>query len=129
MSTGTIYVGDGAANMCELVILDWRYDNDLGSWEHDIPFDEADGVEPAHVHVRNTQKPSIRGKIWIGINEAYPVRDKRRYIFVIDERTLSVNGKDRDVLFRTLDNAFESNENGITDLFEEKWQGGWYRNV
>lgn len=124
-----IYVGDGADNMFKLATLDWHHDNDLGSWKFDIPFNEADGVEPAHVHVLNTQIPSLRGKIWIGINDAYPIRDDRRYIFAIDERTFSVNTRDRNTLFSSLTKALATNKEGITDLFEEQWQGGWYRDV
>lgn len=129
MLTATVYVGDGAVNMFRVEAIDWRDDNDLGSWQFDIPFTEAGGIEPAHVHVLNTQIPSLRGKIWIGINDAYPVRDTQRYIFVIDERTFSVNNKVRKALFNSLGKAFASNEDGITDFFEKTWQGGWYRNV
>ena len=101
----------------------------LGSWKIILPTSEAPGLEPAHVHVTNKQLPSIRGKIWIGVNNNYPAGDKRRYVYEIDGNTLPVSASAKQDIFDTLDDMFELNWKGITKFFEEQWLGGWYRNI
>lgn len=66
-------------------ILTHLYDKTLRQWKLIIPNEEADSGEPAHVHFEHKQKP-IRGKIWVGINDAYPVGDVQRYVFKFDNQ-------------------------------------------
>ena len=104
------------------------YDNHLRQWQIIVPEGESDGVEPARVHFEHTQKP-LRGKIWIGINDTYPVGDVRRYVFKFDEKSPALNASDRNDLLTVLRKMFKENKNGMIELFEHKWQGGWYRNI
>ena len=101
----------------------------LGSWKVNFPTSEAPGLEPAHVHVTNKQLPGIRGKIWIGINDSYPIGNKNRYILKADDNTLPVNASTKKDIFDTILEMFAENWNGITNLFEYNWRGGWYNNI
>lgn len=122
---------DGAARMDRMymVSVDRHRFEELGSWKIHAPGNEVSGVEPAHVHVTNPQYPGVRGKIWIGINEQHPARNPHRYIFVPVEETLPISSKDKKIILDTLVRSFRNNINGITDFFENVWQGGWYRNI
>lgn len=107
--------------------IDNHYDDSLGPWYIDIPHGEADGGEPAHVHVIN-QQTSFRGKIWIGVDDSVPKGSPQRYHFVFERNTAeALNNATRTKLLETLQNIFKSDEKGIIDFFEHTWRGDWYR--
>lgn len=112
-----------------MVSVDHHRVNRLGSWKFRTPSGEASGIEPAHVHAMNTQRPEIYGKIWIGVDEKYPVKHRLRYIFVPKEDTLPISAREMDELLEILSSVFEEDINGFADFFENKWTGGWYRDV
>ena len=130
-SRGTGATMDGAANMNRMymVSVDRHTVDQLGSWKIHAPGNEASGVEPAHVHVTNPQYPGVRGKIWIGRNEQYSIGERQRYVFVPVGETLPISSREMKIILNTLETSFMENINGITDFFENVWQGGWYRNV
>ena len=108
--------------------IDYHYESKLGPWYIDIPYDEADNAEPAHVHVINVQT-SFRGKIWVGADENVPRDDSQRYHFVLERNTAAaINKGTQDTLLEALTRVFRENKYGITNFFETGWRGGWYHN-
>lgn len=102
-----------------------RYDNNIyGKWTFSIPNGEASGIEPAHIHIYNSQNENETYKIWIGINENYARGERGRYVFAFDGD--EPREKTKQTLFKLLGNAFASDYKGIVSFYEDEWQAGWY---